>query len=146
MPIRPENRDRYPDNWKSEIRPRILERAKHKCEQCRAPDRTVIARGEGNDADTYMLEHGEVFHADTGDYIGLCRGSEFDGRPVVVILTVSHLDHAPENCDDSNLRALCQRCHNRHDAPHRAITRQRTARARLAIGDLFDVTQKGTPA
>ncbi len=26
----------YPPNWKTEIRPRILERAKHKCEFCDA--------------------------------------------------------------------------------------------------------------
>lgn len=27
MPIRPENKDRYPKNWKSEIVPRIRERS-----------------------------------------------------------------------------------------------------------------------
>lgn len=33
MPIRPENRDRYPDDWK-DIRSAILERSEHKCEWC----------------------------------------------------------------------------------------------------------------
>lgn len=33
MPIRPENKNRYPKNWK-EIRCRILDRANHKCEWC----------------------------------------------------------------------------------------------------------------
>lgn len=33
MPILKENRDRYPKNWK-EIRQKILERAKHRCEIC----------------------------------------------------------------------------------------------------------------
>src|SRR5690606_11581369 len=32
MPIRPENRDRYPANWATEIRPRILARAGNCCE------------------------------------------------------------------------------------------------------------------
>ena len=41
-----------------------------------------------------------------------------------VVLTVAHLDHTPENCDPSNLRALCQRCHNKYDAKHRAETRR----------------------
>jgi 5-methylcytosine-specific restriction endonuclease McrA len=37
----------------------------------------------------------------------------------IVVLTVAHLDHTPANCDDANLRAWCQRCHNRYDMQHR---------------------------
>ena len=33
MPIRPENKSRYPNNWK-EIRAKILDRAGHRCEFC----------------------------------------------------------------------------------------------------------------
>ena len=37
----------------------------------------------------------------------------------------------PENCDYSNLRALCQKCHNKYDAKHRAETRRKVgARSR----------------
>jgi 5-methylcytosine-specific restriction endonuclease McrA len=37
-----------------------------------------------------------------------------------VVLTVAHLDHDPSHCADrNNLAALCQRCHNRYDAPVR---------------------------
>lgn len=32
MPIKPENKRRYPDNW-NEIRGSILQRAGHKCEK-----------------------------------------------------------------------------------------------------------------
>jgi hypothetical protein len=32
MPVRPENRDRYPANWKTEIVPRIAERSGGRCE------------------------------------------------------------------------------------------------------------------
>lgn len=50
----------------------------------------------------------------------------------MVVLTVAHLDHQPENCADENLRALCQRCHNRYDVTHRrrnaAQTRRRAKR------------------
>jgi 5-methylcytosine-specific restriction endonuclease McrA len=35
MPIRPENKDRYPPEW-AQIRERILERAGHACEWCGA--------------------------------------------------------------------------------------------------------------
>ena len=42
-----------------------------------------------------------------------------------VILTVAHLDHQPENNKPDNLAALCQRCHNRYDAPHRRASLKR---------------------
>ena len=49
-----------------------------------------------------------------------------------VVLTVAHLDHTPENCADDNLAALCQRCHNRYDAP----MRRQGIRARAGILEL----------
>lgn len=46
-----------------------------------------------------------------------------------VVLTIAHLDHDLSRNDDANLRALCQRCHNRYDIEHRqanaAVTRRR---------------------
>lgn len=41
-----------------------------------------------------------------------------------VVLTVAHMDHQPENCAHSNLRALCQRCHLRYDSRHHANSRR----------------------
>jgi hypothetical protein len=32
MPLSPENRKRYPKNWKTEMRPAMLARAGHRCE------------------------------------------------------------------------------------------------------------------
>jgi hypothetical protein len=44
-----------------------------------------------------------------------------------VVLTCAHLDHNPASADETRLRALCQRCHNRLDAPlrraHARVTR-----------------------
>ena len=94
MPIRPENKARYPKNWKTEIRPSILERANNRCEFC------------GRQNHTWFF-------------------NEKTKKTVRVVLTVAHLDHQPENCDPSNLRALCQRCHNQYDAAHRAETRRK---------------------
>lgn len=54
-----------------------------------------------------------------------------------VVLTVAHLDHDPRNCDPSNLRAWCQRCHNRYDAPSRAAGILSRFRATLAVGELL---------
>lgn len=58
-------------------------------------------------------------------------------RWFVIVLTVAHLDHDPRNCDPSNLKALCQRCHLRYDIEHHGETAYQTRRSGKAIGDLF---------
>ena len=60
----------------------------------------------------------------------ICLKDE-DGA-IQVVLTVAHLDHTPEHCEDENLMAMCQRCHNVYDEPHRRKTRRET-RERLQI-------------
>lgn len=80
MPIRLENKNRYPPDW-PEISRRIrYERAGNRCDWCGA-------------------RNGQP-HPRTGSK---------------VVLTVAHLDHTPENCDEDNLRALCQSCHLGYD-------------------------------
>lgn len=137
MPIKPENKHRYPTNWK-EIRAMILERAGHKCEQCKVANHMRICRGSGDHADTYMTQEAEVFDADTGEYLGRMRMSDYNvGRMVNIVLTIAHLDHVPENCDPANLKALCQRCHLRYDAEHHAANARITRRAKLNNLELF---------
>lgn len=138
MPIKPENKHRYPPNWKA-IRAAILERAGHCCEQCKAANRTRICRGAGNDADTYMTHEAEVYCADTGEHLGRKRMSDYEvGKMVDIVLTIAHLDHVPENCDLANLRALCQRCHLRYDAVHHARNARETRRKQLNNLELFE--------
>jgi hypothetical protein len=76
MPIRPENRDRYPSDWKS-ISLRIrTERAAGRCE----------CLGE----------------CGRGTHTGRCpnvNGGQAYGTGSKVVLTVAHLDHTPENCN-----------------------------------------------
>lgn len=137
MPIKPENRARYPKSWK-QIRAAILERAGHCCERCKVPNRERIARGEGRDEGTYMTNDAEVYDADTGESLGQCRMSDYTvSRMVDIVLTIAHLDHTPENCDPSNLQALCQRCHLRLDKDHHAANSAKTRHERKAIGELF---------
>lgn len=110
--------DRYPKNW-PEIRAGIRLRSNNHCEQCRAPNRELIVRGDadGRDAGTYMLPHGEVFDAVTGEFRGFARGSEYEGSKFTeVVLTVAHIDHDESNNDPENLAALCSRCHFALDA------------------------------
>lgn len=137
MPIKPENKARYPADWK-QIRERILKRAGHKCERCQAPDRTRIARGTDDDTGTYMTADADVYSDVDGRHLGQCRFSDYSPRMVFIVLTIAHLNHTPEHCDDDNLQALCQQCHLRLDAKHHAATAQGTRHARKAIGDLFD--------
>ena len=47
-------------------------------------------------------------------------------------LTVHHIDHVPENCDPSNLIALCAPCHLKADKEHHAETRRRHTASRNA--------------
>ena len=46
-----------------------------------------------------------------------------------IVLTIAHLDHDHKNWSvkDDRLKALCQRCHNRYDAPYRAAHRKQKA-------------------
>jgi cytochrome c553 len=58
-----------------------------------------------------------------------CGAQNHQPHPVTgarVVLTAAHVyDHRPEAAGLLNLAALCQRCHNRHDAKMRAAGRAR---------------------
>jgi hypothetical protein len=113
MPISPENRARYPKNWKA-ISQRIrFERAEGRCECVGECD---IDHGGRCDA-----HHGEA-HPQTGS---------------TVVLTTAHLDHTPENCGDDNLKAMCQRCHLRLDRHHHAANARSTRLRKAGQDDLF---------
>ena len=80
---------KYPPNWKTEIRPRILKRANNCCEECGVENYSYVER-------TYP-----------------------DGvKKIKIILTIAHLDHDETNWDvkDDRLKALCQLHHLRYDA------------------------------
>lgn len=93
MPIRPENKARYPKDWNL-IRLRILVRASHRCEG--SPDYPDC------NVENYKP------HPVTGSK---------------VVLTIAHLDHTPENCSEDNLMAWCQRCHLNYDKDHHRESR-----------------------
>lgn len=125
MPIRPENRARYPRDWK-EISNRIrFVRAAGRCECPGGAEGCGLHRGH--------------------------RCTEVHGEPAKyargrVILTTMHLDHTPENSADENLRAACQRCHLLYDAGHHAETAALTRDARGGQGRLFDVRPEAAHA
>ncbi|HYE20113.1 MAG TPA: hypothetical protein VEA69_16820 [Tepidisphaeraceae bacterium] len=122
MPIRPENKARYPKDWKA-IRARILARAGDRCEWCGVANYAMGTRDKSGKFHEMGAMEAESAH--------------LDGEKVVrIVLTIAHVhDPAPENCADDNLAALCQRCHNRHDAPERL--RGRRERQAANTGPLF---------
>lgn len=138
MPIRPEMKKLYPPpkEWKK-IRASILERANHSCEclgecgvthavkSCAVPNGRRVRR--------FMLEGREEWSLHDG--CSLCLGGDPECKGgVIVVLTIGHRDHNPENNDPANLAAWCQRCHLRHDkhehAKNSANTRRRKHEAR----------------
>ncbi len=103
MPI---DYSKYPSNWLSEIRPRILTRAGNKCEWCDVINGSHIARVP-NMGYIYVTEHDDVVNG-----IKVTR----------VVLTIAHLGtphpdgtpgdkHDKYDVRDENLAALCQGCH-----------------------------------
>lgn len=117
MPIRESERKRYPKDWKV-ISLEVRERAGWICEGSPAyPD---------------------------------CRAANREPHPVtgsIVVLTVAHLDHVPENVGEPgarlNLKAWCQRCHLTYDAKHHAKNGAATRRRKAGIIDLFETVSAG---
>jgi len=132
MPINPENRSKYPADWK-QIRARILERAEHRCEQCRAVNHQVVIRHTYS----YMDAEGYVFDSVTGEPRGMSRDSDYPGqRMTKIILTIAHLDGQLIDHSDGNLKALCQRCHLALDHSQHIASARATRAARRAVGTL----------
>lgn len=107
MPIRAENRNRYPKDWRA-IVAKVRERSGDCCEGSPAYPDCRAANG--------------CFHPVTS---------------AIVVLTTGHLDHTPENCDLANLRHWCQRCHLTYDAPMKASGIKRRRNERLGQADLL---------
>lgn len=109
MPILKENKSKYPRDWPA-ISDRIkFDRADSRCEMLMLDGERCTAR-----------------HGHRHPYTG-----------VIVVLTVAHLNHKPEDCSDDNLKAACQLCHNRYDLAHRLRSRQRRRRAEKQTLELF---------
>ena len=142
MPIKAENRARYPKDW-PEISQRIRQRANYRCEFCGVPDKELGGRsaaGIWHKARPLGEKLLRLEWPKEGTQ-AWCNGHDIGPLRIVrIILTVAHLDHQPENCDPANLKALCQRCHNRYDQPHRKKNAAATNRAKKACGDLFPLS------
>ncbi len=106
MPISAQLRLLYPTDWR-EISDRVKERAHWRCECC----------GLAHGAHGYRDRHGDWYPV--SGYDGL--GCEPEHKIIRVVLTVHHIVALAEggSSDDSNLVAMCQRCHNLADSAMR---------------------------
>lgn len=106
-PVRASQRHRYPPDWPAVSKRIRFGRAGGRCE-CAGECGT----GHRRRCDA---RHG-LAHPVTGS---------------AVVLTTAHLDQQPENCQDANLRAMCQRCHLAYDAVQHAASSALTRRGRV---------------
>jgi hypothetical protein len=113
MPI---DYNKYPDNWLTEIRPRILNRACDKCENCGLENHSNVYSIKLNVKENGKYKKRTIWFRSIED----AEREKIDGivKTVKVILTIAHLDHDEENenISDDRLKALCQLCHLRYDA------------------------------
>jgi len=133
MPIDYKN---YPANWKTEIRPAILERANNCCEFCGVHNYAIGYRNKDGIFYTteFIIEELESTGLDMfDDELSHCIQNDGKAKPIKIVLTIAHLDHDTTNNDPKNLKALCQRCHNRYDIEHRKENRKKTNQQTLEI-------------
>lgn len=122
---------KYPANWKTEIRPRILARDRNACKNCGLLNHSIViakTRVPVCEGCTYSWAKQNLdFYHDVEH-----------GRAIIIVLTIAHLDHDTTNNADHNLAALCQKCHLTHDAQFHA-TNARATRDRRTGQTTFDL-------
>lgn len=131
MPIKKENRARYPKDWKA-IRTEVLARAGNRCEW----EGCGVENGEWGLRDLAGKWWRSMDFAD-----GLVpedtlfeRDGETPRTAYKIVLTLAHLDHTPENNGEPgnrpNLRAWCQYHHLAYDRPHHLANGRKTREAK----------------
>ena len=136
MPIKKALRWYYPIDWQELSASVRFDRAGGRCEDCKRPHGQVI----------HHLGDGRWFDPED-DFWRNDRGQEIDWpayqdvarlKQMKVVLATAHLDHDPGNNRARNLKALCQRCHLRHDRREHRRRARITVLKRRALGDLLD--------
>jgi hypothetical protein len=117
----PVDYSKYPKNWLSEIRPRILERAGHCCEKCGIENKTIVysIKSFETGKKIWFRYMGYALRYRTSSHDDLHEDLSFsDIKEVRVVLTIAHLDHDETNLNvtDKRLMAMCQKCHLQYDA------------------------------
>ena len=134
---------KYPSNWKTEIRPAILERDGHCCKFCGVPNYAVGERQNNVFIPTCGNYHhdkagrGELSYKEAVSLAKHCNEIEGNNSLIVIVLTIMHLDHNTENNDYTNLAAGCQQCHLRYDIEHHKKNSRATNEKKKGLQKLF---------
>jgi hypothetical protein len=105
MPIRESEKARYPSDW-----PIIAGAIKHEAGwRCECEGECGRGTHEGRCPNLHALPA--------------------YGTGSLVVLTVAHLNHTPEDVRRENLRAMCQGCHLHYDREHHAETKRKARTA-----------------
>jgi hypothetical protein len=135
VPIRPERKNFYPPDW-NQISARIrFVRANYMCE-C-----TGECGKDHTDMETDDAFSGWLRNENAEPVKGRCTAIHAKPHPETgskVILTTAHLNHREEECNDENLKAMCNGCHLRYDAEHHAQTRRRNHDLQNGMLSMFD--------
>ena len=126
----PMQRELYPEDWDA-IAHMVKVESNWTCEQCGKQCREF-----DEDLVDFVIRTSGGRHSS--------EGYERLRHPQRFTLTTAHLDHVPENCERSNLKALCVPCHARMDLramPHKKnLKRERSGQLTLNLkvleGDL----------
>lgn len=121
MPI---DYSKYPPNWKTEIRPAILKRAKNTCEHDGCSFRHLETAWSVESFKTgrfiWVKDFKEAIKISRKEGWSLAEDIMVEDKiikPVKVVLTIAHLDHDESNFNVSmdRLKAMCQLHHIRYD-------------------------------
>lgn len=165
MPIKPENKARYPKDWPA-ISTEAKERARWRCQHsfCKATQYSVghWVTWAGGGPEWRPVEGNKPASTASDNAFDLagegcnCYGSRWtykaarefvntywaptdEDRPTIIVLTTAHLNHEPEDCRPENLAAMCQRHHLAYDHIHHQANAQATRRARSGNLELFQL-------
>jgi len=120
---------KYPKNWKSEIRPAILERDGNCCKFCGIPNHSIGFRNSaGHWEEIEKSFAGDMYAEDM---------KEAGYKIIKIVLTIMHLDHDITNNDYTNLAAACQKCHLNYDKEHHCKNSRATIEKKKGLQKLF---------
>lgn len=141
MPIKPENRALYPKDW-PEISLQAKQRAAFQCQHAGCGARQYDVgwwREIGGQHVWHENARGLESYSKARTWAAwIFHGQGEEGpKPIVIVLTVAHLNHDPTDCRPENLRAMCQRHHLAHDHDHHRANAQATRRAKSGTLEMF---------
>lgn len=113
MPVKPERRALYGDDWREFAAYIKFDRAEGKCE-CDGRCGDSLCRGLA---------------------AGRCNAQHGKPHPVNgkrTVLTAAHLNHDETSREEDEVAAFCARCHLAYDRDHHAETRKKTLEAKRA--------------